>query len=185
LLRGNAATIMCSQICRTYNPFGQAQHPSSIVIRDRLHTCWLIHSLATTLSSLSRSHECTYCLCTMVQGLPNTKGLVKRTILCAICMQIADAIWCIYDLRQESLFCRCDLVCDSVSVLPFSLPLPAPNRTANRMVRVNGSNSVSDRKSHKPTNCTQNRTWNLTRNRLCNQPLIAGGTRKKLATGQN
>jgi hypothetical protein len=56
-----------------------------------------------------------------------------------------SAIWCptrITFYRFFALYCRCDLVCNSEFVLP--LPLRAPNRTANRMVRVNGSNSVSD-----------------------------------------
>jgi hypothetical protein len=84
-----------------------------------------------------------------------------------------SAIWCPTRINFYLLFApnrECDLVCDSVSVLP--LPLRTLNRTENRMIRENGSNSVSGRKSHLPSNRTENRTLN----RSCNQPLTSAIT---------
>jgi hypothetical protein len=79
-------------------------------------------------------------------------------------LHIADAIWGICDLVSDknpslSFFApnrRRDLVCDSVSVLQLRRnractklhePNRTPNRTRNCMLRVIGSNSVSDNKS--------------------------------------
>jgi hypothetical protein len=79
-------------------------------------------------------------------------------------LHIADAIWGICDLVSDknpslSFFApnrRRDLVCDSVSVLQLRRnractklhePNRTPNRTPNCMLRVIGSNSVSDNKS--------------------------------------
>jgi hypothetical protein len=93
------------------------------------------------------------------------EGLVTRAssfaISCAICMQIASAICCICDLVSDknhflSVFC-------TKSQMQFCVRFRVAHHIAQqiatryRMLRVNGTNSVSDRKSHPSSNCTRNR----------------------------
>jgi hypothetical protein len=81
-------------------------------------------------------------------------GVRQESLSIFFLHQIADAIW--YTIVCPFCPCRCaHLIAQQMA-------------TRNRRVCVNGSNSVSDRESHPPSNCTRNRS----RNRSCNQPLI-------------
>jgi hypothetical protein len=69
-------------------------------------------------------------------------------------LHIAGSIWCICNLLSDknhflTFFCTKSQMRFGVRFRVRTLPLPlcAPNRIANRMVRVNGSNSESDTKS--------------------------------------
>jgi hypothetical protein len=97
-------------------------------------------------------------------------------------LYIAGAIWCICDLLSDknqflTFFCTKSQMWFGVRfrVRCLTLPLRAPNstanRTANRMVRVNGSNSVSDTKLQMQQIASAIYSKSHMKSHTCNQPL--------------
>jgi hypothetical protein len=97
-------------------------------------------------------------------------------------LHIAGAIWCICDLLSDenhflTFFCTKSQMRIGVQfrVRCRALPLRARNRKANRtancMVRVNGSNSVSDTKLQMQQIASAICSKSHALNRSCNQPL--------------
>jgi hypothetical protein len=97
-------------------------------------------------------------------------------------LHIAGAIWCICDLLSDknyflTFFCTKLQMRFGVRfrVRCRALPLHAPNRTAkrtaNRMVRVNGSNSVSDTKLQMQQISSAIYSKSNMKLHTCNQPL--------------